>query len=469
MPSRVALVCTAALCALAAATSACSQPAPRPTEAKPTEEKTANLVKSGDVVVFGDWKADAPGVRHKIALDDLPAPTAGAANPSNTVPPPPNALPKVPDGFSVAVFASGLESPRAMTVAPNGDIFVSEQTAGRVRVIRAVADGSKPGENSSFTDGLDQPFGIAFYPAGASPQWVYVAENNRVVRYPYQSGDLKARGAAQVIIPEISPSTGGHWTRDIVFSPDGKQLFLSVGSNGNIAENMPKKSPAEIQDWEAKHGLGAAWDIDVNRADVLVSDPDGKGLHPYATGIRNCSGLTLQQQTGEIWCSTNERDMLGDNLVPDYITHVEQGHFYGWPWYYIGDHVDARMSKSARPDLKGKVTVPDLLIQAHSAAVEIAFYDAASGANLFPAEYRGDAFVALHGSWNRKTRTGYKVVLAPMKDGKTTGEYVDFMTGFVANDADVWGRPYGLAVLHDGSLLVGDDSNGIIYRVTPKK
>ncbi len=457
MSSRLALSLAAAVAGagVIAATSACSQAGP------------GNTVKSGDVVVFGDWRSDAPGVHHKITLADLPAPSAGAASPSSVVPPPPGAVPKVMAGFSVATFASGLEGPRAMTVAPNGDIFVSEQPAGRVRVLRAPDGATKPSENSDFVDGLDQPFGVAFYPAGASPQWIYVAENNRVVRYPYRNGDLKARGPAQVIVPRISPTTGGHWTRDIVFSPDGKQLFISVGSVNNLAEEMPKKTPAQIKTWEAAHGLGAAWDANINRADVLVSDPLGKGLHVFAAGIRNCSGLTLQHATGQIWCSVNERDMTGDNLVPDYITHVRQGAFYGWPWYYMGDHVEARMFP--RPDLKGKVTVPDLMLQAHSAAVQIAFYEATAGSAAFPAEYRGDAFVALHGSWNRATRTGYKVVLAPMKNGVSTGEYIDFMTGFVANDSDVWGRPYGLAVTHDGALLVGDDANGTIFRVTPTK
>ncbi len=460
MSSRLASSLTAtagALIGLAFATSACSQPAPSP------------IVRSGDVVVFGDWHADAPGVRHRITVADLPAPAQGSVGPSNVIPRPADALPKVPDGFKVAVFASGLEGPRAMFVAPNGDIFVAEQPAGRVRVLRAAPGAMAPSANSAFAEGLDQPFGIAFYPLGPNPKWVYVAENNRVIRYPYANGDMKARGAAEVIVPQISPQTGGHWTRDIVFSPDGKQLFISVGSSGNLDEGMDKKSVADAQAWDAQHGLGAAWGVNVNRANILVADPDGKGpTHIFATGIRNCSGLTLQAATGEIWCSVNERDMSGDNLVPDYITHVKQGAFYGWPWYYMGDHEDQRLV-GQRPDLKGKVTVPDVLLQAHSAAVEIAFYNAASGSAVFPAQYRGDAFVALHGSWNRSVRTGYKVVVAPMKNGVPTGEYVDFMTGFVANDQDVWGRPYGLAVTTDGALLVSDDANGTIFRVTPGK
>ena len=452
MSPRLALSLAIALAGagVIAAASASAQPAP-----------------GGEVVTFGDWKKDAPGVRHHITLSDLPAPSQGTAAPVTVVAGAPDALPKVPAGFKVARFATGLEGPRAMTVAPNGDIFVSEQPAGRVRVLRPAPGGAKASRNADFADGLDQPFGIAFYPLGPNPQWVYVAENNRVVRYPYKNGDLKARGPAQVVIRQISPKTGGHWTRDIVFSADGKRLYVSVGSQGNLAEDMPRKTPEQIKAWEAAHGLGAAWDANVNRADVLVSDPQGKGLHVFAAGIRNCSGLTRQPGTGEIWCSTNERDMLGDDLVPDYVTHVKGGAFYGWPWYYLGDHPDTRMWP--RPDLKGKITVPDVLIQAHSAAVQIEFYDATSGPDLFPAEYRGDAFVALHGSWNRASRTGYKVVRLPMKNGVATGDYVDFMTGFVLNDTDVWGRPYGLAVTHDGALLVGDDANGTIFRVTPEK
>jgi glucose/arabinose dehydrogenase len=458
MPSTLKSTLLAATFAAGAAvaTSACSQAPEQP-------------VKSGDVVVFGDWHADAPGVRHHVTVPDLPAPAAGTAAVANVAPPPAGALPKVPPGFSVAVFAEGLQSPRAMRVAPNGDVFVSEQTGGRIRMLRAANGAAKPTENSVFVDGLDQPFGMAFYPLGPNPQWIYVAENNRVVRYPYQNGDLKVRGPAQVIIPQLTKSTGGHWTRDLTFSADGQKLFVSVGSQGNIDEGMGKKTVAEAQTYDKAHGLGAAWGSDENRAAVLVSDPMGQGLRIFAAGIRNCSGLTRQPQTGQVWCSVNERDMLGDNLVPDYATHVQEGAFYGWPWYYLGDHEDPRL-KGERPDLKDQITVPDVLFQAHSAAVQIKFYDAPAGAaNAFPAEYQGDAFVALHGSWNRARRTGYKVAVIPMKDGAPTGGYVDFMTGFVLNESDVWGRPYGLAVQPDGALLVTDDANGRIYRVTPTK
>ena len=429
--------------------------------------KVDNAVVRGDVVVFGDWKKDAPGVRHHITPADLQTPfTSVGVGVAKVVPPAPGALPKVPAGFKVAVFASGLAEPRVLRTAPNGDIFVAVKDG--VRVLRSADGAARPSQSSAFATGLDQPFGIAFYPLGPSPKWVYVAETNRLVRFPYANGDLKARGAAQVIIPKLAASTGGHWSRDITFSADGARMFVSVGSKGNLDEGMPKKPLAEAIAFDKIHGFGATWADDENRDDVLVADPTGKGVHVFAAGIRNCSGLTRQPQTGEIWCSVNERDMLGDNLVPDYVTHVQQGAYYGWPWYYIGDHEEPRM-KDQRPDLKGKATVPDVLLQPHSAAVQVMFYDATSGASAFPEAYRGLAFVALHGSWNRAHRTGYKVVTVPMKDGVATGEYVDFLTGFVVNDNDVWARPYGLAVTHDGALLVSDDANGAIFRVTPGK
>jgi glucose/arabinose dehydrogenase len=443
------------------ASSACSQP-------PSTSSPAASAGPAGAPVVFGDYKRDAPGVVHHITAQDLPKPFAHvSASQSQTVAPPPGAMPKVPAGFQVELYATGLKTPRAMRTAPNGDIFIAEQEAGRIHVLRAPDGAGKPTESEVFVSGLERPFGMAFYPA-VNPQWLYIAELNRVVRVPYQSGDLKARGAPEVVIPKLAASTGGHWTRDLNFSPDGKRLFVSVGSSGNLAENMDKKSPADAKTWDAQHGVGAAWGDDENRANVLVSDPDGKGLHPYATGIRNCSGETIQPQTGQVWCSTNERDNIGDDLVPDYATHVQEGGFYGWPWYYIGAHEDPRKA-GERPDLASKAIVPDILIQAHSAAVQIRFYDG-KGAAAFPARYQNGAFIALHGSWNREPRTGYKLVFAPMTaDGRASGEYIDFMTGLVLNDTDVWARPYGITVAHDGALLVTDDANGQVFRITPTK
>ena len=415
-----------------------------------------------------DWKKDAPGRMHRIDVAKLPAPfaTPSAANFPRVVPKPADAKLSVPPGFKVGVFASDLQGPRVMRIAPNGDVFVSEPQSGRVKVLRPTADGTKAASATVFAQGLLQPFGLQFYPAGDRPQWLYVAETNRVVRYAYNVGDTQASGVPEVIVPQLSAVGGGHYTRDLVFSPDGRRMFVSVGSQSNIAEDMPKKTPAEIKAWEAEHGLGAAWGNEAGRANVLVFDvgPNPKAKI-YATGIRNCVGLTIQPGTGDLWCTTNERDLLGDDLVPDYSTRVKEGGFYGWPWYYMGNHEDPRL-KGDRPDLAGKATVPDVPYQAHSASLGLAFYTATSGPAAFPAEYVGDGFAALHGSWNRAFRTGHKVVRVRMKDGVPTGEYDDFMVGFITEDGNAWGRPASVTEAHDGALLVSDDAGNVIYRVS---
>jgi glucose/arabinose dehydrogenase len=425
---------------------------------------------------YGDWHKDAPGVWRRITPADLPAPYANrsASNTPSVVARPANAALKLPPGFSVQQFLGGLEGPRFMIAAPNGDIFVAESQAGRIRVLRAPDGAAKPTENAVFAADLDAPFGIAFYPPGAEPQWVYIAETNAVLRFAYRNGDLKARGRPETIVKKLTDSSGGHWTRDVIFSKDGRRMFVSVGSASNAAAEMAARSlddilrgkPADnIQKWEATHALGAGWAAEEHRADVLLFDPDGGNERIFATGIRNCVGMAIEPRTGELWCSTNERDGLGDNLPPDYATRVREGALYGWPWYYIGDHEDPR-HKGERPDLRGKAVIPDLLIQPHSAPLEIAFYDpAAAAAAAFPADYRGDAFVALHGSWNRDKRTGYKIIRIRLKDGVPTGAYEDFLTGFVVDDGNVWGRPVGVAVAHDGALLVSEDGNGTIWRI----
>jgi len=410
---------------------------------------------------YGDWRSDAPGVRRKLTEADMPAPGASrsAANPSWAVARPDGALPKAPAGFAVSLFASGLNEPRIVRVAPNGDVFVAESAAGRVTVFSAADGAAKATTSAVFAAGLHRPFGIAFYPPSPDPRFVYVAETDRVVRFPYRSGETKAAGPAEVVVAAL-PSGRGHWTRDLVFSADGGTLFVSVGSASNAADEMPDAPPEGLAAFVAKHALGAAWGGEENRADVLAFDPDGGGVRVLATGLRNCSGLAVQPQTAALWCAVNERDSLGDDLPPDYATSVKPGAFYGWPWFYIGAHEDPRL-KGRRADLAASVTVPDVLIQAHSAPLGIAFYNGAQ----FPAAYRGDAFVALHGSWNRAKRTGYKVVRLPFKDGAPTGEYEDFLVGFVADDASVWGRPVDVAVAHDGALLVTDDAGGAVWRV----
>ena len=416
----------------------------------------------------GDWRNAAPGVKHHITLADLPKPftTVSSGNNPRVIRQPTNAVLSVPAGFAVHLFAAGLSGPRLLRVAPNGDIFIAETRANRIRVLRAADGADAPSDNQIYATGLDRPFGIAFYPPGDNPQWVYVANNNSVVRFPYHSGDLVAGGDAQIIVPHLCDSTGGHTTRDVAFSRDGKRMFISVGSGSNVAETMTKKNVADIQSWEADHGQGAAWDSEANRADILVTDPEGQQpLRTFATGIRNGVGLAVDPVTGELWTSTNERDALGDNLVPDYVTRVKEGGFYGWPWYYMGNNEDPRHA-GERPDLAGVAIVPDVLFESHSAPLEMVFYTATNGVSAFPAEYRGDIFDAFHGSWNRGARTGYKVVRLRLDHGIPTGEYDDFLTGFVVDNRSVWGRPVGVAVAHDGALLVTEDGNGTLWRVS---
>jgi glucose/arabinose dehydrogenase len=411
---------------------------------------------------YGDWRADAPGVVHHITANEMPpsGATRSAFNGPRIVEPSPGALPRVPAGFSVQQFASGLRNPRVVRVAPNGDIFVAESGAGRIRVLRAVDGAAAAQQNEVFATGLDQPFGIAFFPPGPDPQFIYIAENNAVVRFAYRSGDLHARAAPETIVPQLSPTAYHHWTRDIGFSPDGSRMYVSVGSGSNDAEGMPRLDAESIRRHDAEFGAGAAWGSEQFRADVLVFTPEGKNRRIFATGLRNCSGLAVAPQSGDVWCATNERDGLGDDLPPDYVTRVREGNFFGWPWFYIGAHEDPSHA-GERPDLAGRVAMPEVLIQPHSAPLGIAFYTG----SMFPPEYRGDAFVTLHGSWNRERRTGYKVVRIRLHNGVPDGSYQDFLTGFVLDDRSVWGRPVGVAVAHDGALLVTEDGNGTLWRI----
>ncbi len=432
----------------------------------PADAADQNTVLTGKAA-FGDWTQDTPGVLRKITVADLPPPfaTDSAWQGPSVVAPPAGAMPKVPPGFKVEQFAADLKNPRLLRVAPNGDIFIAQSYADEIRVMRAADGASKPSRVEVFASGLNQPFGIAFWPPGPNPKFLYVGNTGSVVRFPYQVGDLHARGPAETIVPDIPSgghlTGGGHWTRDVVFTPDGSKMFVSVGSHSNDAENFGRLPLPESIQYAKLHGIGSIFGSEERRADVLQFNPDGTGERLFATGIRNCVGMAINPTTSDLWCSTNERDGLGDNLPPDYITHVPDGSFFGWPYYYIGNHEDPR-HKGERPDLAGKVATPDVLLQAHSASLEMTFYEG----NQFPAEYRGDIFAAEHGSWNRTRRTGYKLIRVIMHDGKPTGEYEDFMTGFVTAEGDVWGRPVGVAVAHDGSLLVTEDGNGTVWRIS---
>ena len=410
---------------------------------------------------FGDWQKDQPGLRRLLTPADLPAPmsTASAANFPKLVPMPAGAQPRVPAGFDVELIATGITNPRVVRVAPNGDLFVADTKANAVRTYRLTPGSAKVAATEVFADHLYQPYGIAFYPAGQNPEWVYIANSNGLVRVPYKNGDMKATAEPEEIVDHIP--WVHHSGRDVVISPDGQRIFYSVGSGSNVALDMfPMPLEAPFEEWKKTHALGATWDTEERRANVLTFDPNGANEKIYATGLRNCQGMTINPTTGHLWCVVNERDELGDNTPFEYATEVREGAFYGWPWYYIGGHEDPR-HKGKRTDLQNQVTVPDVLIQAHSAPLQIAFYQGA----MFP-EYQGSAFVTLHGSWNRGQRTGYKVVRLPFKDGKATGEYEDFMTGFVVSDAEVWGRPVGVAVASDGALIVTDDGSGSIWRIS---
>lgn len=428
--SNFAMGLAAGLLLMAAACTA--QSAPNPVTAPPPTSP------------FTDFRYEKPGVTHKILPSDMPKPmaTKSATNGPRLIDRPKNAWPVAPPGFKVELFATGFNEPRKILTAPNGDIFMAESSGGDLKVFRGITADGKPVTTETFATGLNRPYGIAFYPPGPDPKYVYVGNTDSIVRFPYHKGDLKASGPAEKIAD--LPAGESHWTRDVVFSSDGKQLFVAIGSASNA--NDPDTNPEEK-----------------GRANVTVMSPDGSNRRIYASGIRNAgAGLAIDPKTGELWASANERDQLGDNLVPDYITHIQDGAFYGWPYYYIGSNPDPRL-QGKHPELKDKVTVPDVLIQPHNATLQLTFYQG----KQFPAEYQGDIFSSQHGSWNRFVRTGYEVIRVPLhQSGKASGEYEDFVTGFVLPNGDVWGRPVGVTVAPDGSLLFTDDGSNSVWRVS---
>lgn len=408
--------------------------------------KTDDLHVMTGSKAFTNTASLSPGLARKITAQDLPQPQPPSMLPrmrmymalgfSRSGPRPENAFPKAPPGFQVGIYvASGLKNPRQMRRAPNGDIFLADTGGGTVRIFRGITPEGKPQESSVYAN-LEGAFGINFYPPGPNPQWVYVTNTTTLVRYAYKNGAFKATGPPEKLITGLPE--GGHSTRDIVFSKDGKSLFLAVGSGSNNSDD----------------------ESEFHRANILEYTPEGKFVAVYASGIRNPVGLAINPETGELWTSVNERDNLGDNLVPDYVTHVERGAFYGWPWFYMGGNQDpAHAGKHS--ELKNKVVVPDVLIQAHSASLGMTFYDG----KMFPSEYLGDAFAAEHGSWNHSQGSGREVIRISIEKGRAAGVYQDFLTGFTSNGV-AWGRPVGVVVAADGSLLVSDDGARLIWRVS---
>ncbi len=454
----------------------------------------AQQVSTGQAA-FANYADQTPGAYRKITLADLPAPAPSEAvdNGPHLVPRPEGAWPVAPPGFKVTLYAGGdykptaaasssngkapsvpaapstFREPRLLRTAPNGDIFMSDSHGNKIFVLRGVGPDGRAKVVSTFASDLNLPFGINFYPAGPNPQWVYVGNTDSVVRFPYHSGDLVASGPAQTVVAQLPGFAqlrgGGHWTRDVVFTPDGHKMLISVGSGSNI--NDPDTTPNEF-----------------HRADVLEFTPEGKFLEVYASGIRNCVGEAINPTTGQLWCSVNERDNLGNHLVPDYVTSVPEGSFFGWPWYYMGGHQDPRLpqpcadgtgpnqqAQATSPDpqtckhvdLSAKVRTPDVLVQPHMASLEMAFYPQQGE---FPTSFNGDAFAAEHGSWNRANRAGYEVIRIPMHNGRADGTYEDFLTGFVTKDGQVWGRPVGVTIAQDGSMFVTDDGTRSVWHVT---
>jgi glucose/arabinose dehydrogenase len=380
----------------------------------------------------------------RITKDKLPQPfaTSSASNSPQVVPIPAKPTLELPAGFKVNVFAQGLDNPRWLALTPNGDVLVTETRQNRIRLLR---DTNKDGVTDSiktFADsqnGLDIPFGMAF-----ADGYFFLGNHNAVRRYSYTSGQEKLSGMGEKIADLPGGGYRQHWTRNVVVSPDQKKLYVSIGSRSNVdVEPLP-------------------------RASVQVMNLDGSQKQTFTSGLRNPVGLDFHPITGELYTTVNERDGLGDDLVPDYLTRIRQGEFYGWPYAYLASNLlDPRQvnnGKSTNSGLASQTKTPDVLFQSHSAALGLQFYDG----KTFPDKYRNGAFVAFRGSWNRDRATGYKIVFVPFnQQGRPQGYYEDFLTGFLLDPSipSTWGRPVGLLILLDGSLLFTEEANGRIYRV----
>lgn len=374
----------------------------------------------------------------------LPSPYAGEShrNISKVIGWKDGRKPTAPEGFTVERFADGLEHPRWLYEAPNGDIFVAESntrnSADRITLLRDTDGDGKADYRTVFKDGLNRPFGMLIHGG-----YFYVANQDGVSRYAYREGTETLQGFGEKILSLPAGGYNHHWTRNIIAGPEGKKLYVTVGSASNVGE----------------YGL----DEEKRRACIIEINPDGSGERIFASGLRNPVGLAFHPESGELWTAVNERDKLGDDLVPDYITSVKDGAFYGWPFSYYGQVKDPRWHEDPHEDLVKKALVPDVPLGNHTASLGLAFYTE----KKFPKKYRHGAFIGQHGSWNRSNFAGYKVVFVPFEKGKP-GTPEDFLTGFIADgDASkVYGRPVGVTVLSDGSLLTVDDGADVIWRVT---
>ncbi|NIJ53430.1 PQQ-dependent sugar dehydrogenase [Dyadobacter arcticus] len=349
-------------------------------------------------------------------------------------------MPKAPAGFKVSKYADKFDSPRWTYIAPNGDVFVAEsgtkKSADRITLLRDVNKDGKPELREIFMEKLNQPLGMLIL-----KNYFYVANTDGLYRYAYKTGDTKVTSKGEKIVELPAGGYNNHWTRNLIANADGSKIFISVGSASNVAD----------------HGM----DEEKRRANILQINPDGTGEKIFASGLRNPVGMDWAPGSNELWTAVNERDKLGDDLVPDYITSVKEGGFYGWPYSYFGKNEDPRR-KGERPDLVAKAIVPDVPLGSHTASLGLAFYDKTQ----FPAKYQNGAFIGQHGSWNRSKISGYKVVFVPFKNGKPAGKPEDFLTGFIESESKVYGRPVGITVMDDGSMLVNDDSGNTIWRVT---
>ncbi|MBD1920250.1 sorbosone dehydrogenase family protein [Microcoleus sp. FACHB-831] len=423
------LITTTAACDSTRASSE-NQPADAATQPK---QQTKNVIKTQPLT--------PQPIR--ISLNNLPKPYASdsASKSPDVVSIPQNPTLRVPAGFTVTVFAENLNKPRWLALTPAGDVLVTETPQNRITLLRdtngdGVADVRKAFATSQ--NGVNIPFGMAFADGA-----FFVANTGEVLRFPYTKGQQQITGSGKKIATLTPGGYNQHWTRNVVASPDGKKLYVSIGSRSNVDEEP------------------------LPRASVQVMNPDGSNQQTFAYGLRNPVGLDFHPTTGELYATVNERDGIGDDLVPDYFTRIKQGEFYGWPYAYLAPNlIEPRQTsngKSKRPDLVAKTKTPDVLFQAHSAALGLQFYDG----KTFPEKYRNGAFAAFRGSWNRNQGTGYKVVFVPFTNGRPQGYYEDFLTGFLLNPAGptTWGRPVGLLVLPDGSLLVTEEANNRIYRI----